>query len=409
MGLLDKLFSKSTSRDGFAKLVTAALEKGGATGLRYNASDFSVRVESSDRTFFLENAYTDYSHAEDNTRRKASFERYVSSFLEETSMPVDFASARANLMPVVRDPAYFSLMDLQVRAGGGDPVKLAGRMQTIAPGLIVGLAFDSVHNIMNVNKSTLEKWNVDFDEALTIALHNLRDRTPANGFSQITPGLYISEFGDCYDSSRLLLPDIIYRLPLNGDPVIFAPNRDQVWVTGRHDSVNLGAILKFGPDSHFKQGHNLSPNLYLLADGKITDYVPKDPVQREAACALRRRRDHIDYTAQTGHLNAIYKREAIDVFVASFTLFQRKDQSTFSVCVWSNGIDSLLPRTDVIALLANPPQNDRLYVPWEAAFPIVSHLMDEQPELAPVRYRVRRFPDTVQLAELRKIAQSHMP
>src|ERR1700731_2230604 len=109
MGLLNKLFLKKPDQDQFAKLVTSALEKGGASNLRYDPSDFSLRVGSTDRTFFLDNAYRDYCHSENESGRKAGLARYVSSFLQTTQTPGDFASAKANLMPMVRAAAYFSL------------------------------------------------------------------------------------------------------------------------------------------------------------------------------------------------------------------------------------------------------------------------------------------------------------
>src|SRR5262249_5660120 len=180
MGLLDRLLFRKPSKEAFVKLVLEALQKGGASGVRYSAADFSVRVDSADKTFFLENAFTDYSHAEKTTDREASLQRYVSSFLEATPTPTDFDSARANLMPVVRDPAYFSLTTLKVRAEGKDASKLVYTTKPVAPGLVAGLAYDSERAIMTVNQSTLQEWGASLDDALDIAIQNLRDRTPAN-------------------------------------------------------------------------------------------------------------------------------------------------------------------------------------------------------------------------------------
>jgi hypothetical protein len=405
MGLLNKLFLKKPDKDQFAKLVASALEKGGASNLRYDPSDFSLRVGSKDRTFFLDNAYRDYCHSENESGRKAGLARYVSSFLQTTQTPGDFASAKANLMPMVREAAYFSLAQLKFRADGVDASKLEYASRPIAAGLVAALAYDTEHNIMSVNQSTLQQWGAAFDAALEIATHNLRDRTPSNGFKQIAASLYVSQFGDCYDSARLLLPDLLYRLQLHGDPILFVPNRDQLWVTGRCNSPGIAAILKLGPDSHFNQGHGLSPNLYLLSDGKLVNYLPEDPAQREAILSIQRRRDVMDYAQQTEYLNAIHERENIDVFVASCSAYKRKDQGTFTLCVWTNGIDTLLPRTDHIAFLVDKQRNDHFTVPWESAFPVVEELLEVQPDWAPVRYRVRNFPDTPQLAQLRKRAR----
>jgi len=408
MGLLDRLLSRRPTRDAFAKLAAAVLEKSGASNLQYDPAEFSLRAGSVDRTFFLENAYSDYCHAQKDKDRQSCLARYVSSFLQTSVVPRDFASAKANLMPVVRDPAYYSLTLLKFQSDGKSTSNLDYATTPVAPGLLAALAFDSEHTIMSIDRSTLEGWGVDFGQALAIAVENLRDRTPASGFKQIASGLYISEFGDSYDSARLLLPDMFYRLALNGDPVIFAPNRNQLWVTGKYDAAGLGAILKFGPESHFSQGHSLSPNLYALADGKLVGFLPDDSAQRLLAENIQRRRAAMDYDQQTECLYALHKRENVDLFVGKYSLFERKDGTQFSICVWSNGIDSLLPKADTIAFVVDPTneQNpDRVMVPWQNAFPVIRELMEEQPDLAPVRYRARKFPDSAQLAELRKLAR----
>jgi hypothetical protein len=309
-------------------------------------------------------------------------------------------------MPIVRDPAYFSLAVLKIRADGGDYSKLATPTRAIAPGLIAALAYDSEHTIANVNKATLEKWGANFDESLELAKQHLRDRTDVKGFKQVAPGLFVSEFGDSYDSARLLLPDVLHRLNLNGDPVIFAPNRNQLWVTGTYDTASLGAILKYGPESHFGQGHSLSAGLYTISNGKIVEFLPDDPAQRELARSIRRRRDAIDYEQQKTYLNTIHAREKIEIFVGSCTVYKRKDESTYSCCVWSNGVDTLLPKAESIAFVVNAQSKELFTVPWETALPIVSGLMELEADFAPVRYRVRTFPSAEQLARLRAVASA---
>ena len=68
---------------------------------------------------------------------------------------------------------------------------------------------------------------------------------------------------------------------------------------------------------------------------------------------------------------------------------------------WTSDVDTLLPRTDVIAF--NRPGGEMLLVPWEAAREVVADLMEEI-DLAPIRYRVRAFPDDRQWEVLRQFA-----
>jgi len=119
--------------------------------------------------------------------------------------------------------------------------------------------------------------------------------------------------------------------------------------------------------------------------------------------ALKRRRDAIDYAQQQELLNAIHQKEGIDLFVASYKVHERKDGLAYSVCVWSNGVDSSLPHAENIAFMVDPEGGDHFVVGWDAAVAIVGDLLEQEPELVPPRYRVREFPDAEQITKLRRL------
>jgi uncharacterized protein YtpQ (UPF0354 family) len=404
MSVFDRLFSKKSPRDEFLKKVMEALSASGAREVHYNPEDGSIRVGSREATFYLDNAFADYSAAE---REACSgvIQRYVSSFLQAAPTPKSFSDARVMLLPAVRDPAYFSLSLLMLRADGKDTSKLEYTTKSITNGLVACVALDSEHNIMNVNSATLRDWGVSFDEALEVAIMNLRDKTTASGLNEIAQGLYVSQWGDCYDSSRILLPDFLHRLSLSGDPVIFVPNRDQLCVTGKYNSAAIRAILTHGKESHFDQGHSLSPNLYVHSDGKWQPFLPDEEQLKKLSLSMRRQRDNIDYAQQKGYLEKLYAREKKDVFIATCQLFKRPDESLFSRCVWSNGVDSFLPEADFIVFMIDVMSKTHFNVRWDDAMPIVGSLMEKDPEFVPGRYRVRKFPDADQLAQLSKLAK----
>jgi hypothetical protein len=108
---------------------------------------------------------------------------------------------------------------------------------------------------------------VSLEEAFKAAKENLWEKTDPARLAAQGGGIYCGQWGDSYDSSRILFTELIYRLSVDGDPVAFVPNRDQFWVTGTDNLAGLAAILKGGVQSHFKQGHPLSPDLYVLVDG----------------------------------------------------------------------------------------------------------------------------------------------
>jgi hypothetical protein len=68
-------------------------------------------------------------------------------------------------------------------------------------------------------------------------------------------------------------------------------------------------------------------------------------------------------------------------------------------------VDSLLPETDVIVFMEDAKKKEHLTVGWHEAMPIVNSLMEKEPELMPVRYRARKFPDDGQISQLRALAK----
>ena len=130
-------------------------------------------------------------------------------------------------------------------------------------GLVVGLAYDTERNITSINRNTLEPWGVSPDDAFKAAKDNLWEKTdPSRLIGQ--EGVYCGRWADSYDSSRILLTELIYRLSLDGDPVAFVPNRDQLWVTGTDNLAGLAAILKGGRRVTLSKVTHYRPSSTLL-------------------------------------------------------------------------------------------------------------------------------------------------
>jgi hypothetical protein len=407
MGLLDRFFSKTVSREDFAKLVIKALEVRGASDIQFDPEDFSVRVGSLDNTLYLSNAFTDYAAVE-KQERDAVILRYVASFTAPRTSPKTYAEALPNLMPVVRDPAYYALSSLMFRAKGGDPAKLKTSPIPIAEGLVGSIAIDSAETISYASDSTLNDWNVTLADAFPKALENLRDRSPFDALKQVAPGLFLGGWEDSYESARILLPDLLHRLNLNGDPLVFIPNRNELWVTGQYDMANIGAILKFADESHFSRGHSLSPNFYARANSAWKLHIPEDSAQRKQWEEIKYKREATDYEQQKSYLDAMFKLEKRDIFVAPYKVYRQDDGQLFSRSIWSNGVDTLLPKTDRVVLGIDAQKKIMREASWNSLTAIVGSLMELEtdPAFYPVRYRVQKFPDEAQLAELSAAANN---
>lgn len=404
MSLLDKVFSGKPSRADFAQMIIRAFHEAGIEAADQSESDFSFKLPGGG-TVFLGNVYANYCGANREARKRliAEFVAAAASIPALPSIPSDFATVKPSLMPVIRDGAYFSMVQLMNRKNGKDDPGLEVLVKRLAGALEVGLAYDTERNITSINQDSFEEWGVSVEEAFKAAKDNLWEKTDPGRFA-VQGGVYVGEWADSYDSSRILLTEVIYRLSVDGDPVAFVPNRDQLWVTGTNNLAGLTAILKDGVENHFKRGHPLSPDLYVLADGIWKVYVPEDQSVRNLWMTLKRQRDAIDYAQQQKLLNEIHEIEEIDIFVASYKIYERKGGIAYSACVWTNGIDSSLPQAENIAFMTDVENPEHFVVPWEAAAPVVGNLLELEPDLTPVRYRAREFPSREQLAKLRPFA-----
>jgi uncharacterized protein YtpQ (UPF0354 family) len=404
MSFLDKVFSGKPSRADFAQMVIQAFHKAGIEKVDRSEGDFSLKVGDG-ATVFLGNVYANYCSASRSERQSliAEFVAAAASIPGLPSIPSDFASVKPSLMPVIRDASYFSMVRLMNSKNGKDDPEVEVLVKHLAGGLVVGLAYDTELNITSINRNSFEQWGVSLEEAFKTAKDNLWERTDPERIAG-QAGVYWGQWADSYDSSRILLTELIYRLSVDGDPVAFVPNRDQFWVTGTNDLAGLTAILKGGAESHFKQGHPLSPDLYVLVDGTWKVFVPEDQSLRDLWMTIKRQRDALDYSQQQELLNEIHEIQKIDVFVASYKIYERKDGSAYSACVWSNGVDSSLPQAENIAFLVDIENQEHFMVPWEAAASVVGSLLEQEADLTPVRYRARHFPSAEQLGRLRQLA-----
>ena len=403
MSLLDKWLSrKPPGKSEFAQIVIKEFERAGVSGLEYREDDFALRIAGRDATVFLHNSYSNYCLAEAN-QRKEVITKLVASFATLPEIETSFAAARSHLMPVVRDSAYYSLTELLAQKEGARDPGMIWQAKPVADGLIAGLAYDTEHSITTLNRQTLAGWGVGFHQAFSVARDNLWERTALNRLVG-RDGLYWGEWADSYDSSRLLLPELIYRLALDGDPVAYVPNRDALLVTGKNNMEALRLILKKGGETHFNQGHPVSPNLYWLDEGVWKLYVPEDLELQQSWMATKRQRDALDYARQKELLDTMPGYE--DVFVAKFTVFSRPDGSAFSVGVWPKDLDTSLPRAEMIGFVLDEESRDSFMVLWDAAIPIVGYLLEEEPGLTPVRYRGQRYPNEREVARLRNVARN---
>ena len=104
-----------------------------------------------------------------------------------------------------------------------------------------------------------------------------------------------------------------------------------------------------------------------------------------------------DYSEQKELLDKLHEKNGEDVFVASFSGLQDKEGHVLNYAVWPKGATTLLPLTDVVAIMRN--ENEPLIAEFDKVLATVGHLM-EPLDMYPLRYRVKEFPSDEELAVL---------
>ena len=399
MGLFDR-FVAPLSRDKFADLLLDAIRQAGETaGIRYDAGEFRLVAEGGlTNVLNLTHAYAEYC-ASPKAGRPAVLRRFVRTwFSYRRETPDAFEDARHDLLPGVRSRTFYELTPLQIRAEGvGETV---WPYRALAEYLGVGLVSDLPDPMCQVQQDRLSKWGVSFDDALDAALDNLR-RLSGQDFERPRPGVWLSPWRDNYDASRLTIPDLLKRYAVRGDLVAAVPHRDVLVLTGSEDEAGLVFVA-----SLIEERMRLPRPLWgspLRLDGET--WRPFEP---DAGRPLyeRFRLLHVqsigpEYSEQAEALNAMHRKTGEDVFVASYSAVKR-DGRVVSYCVWSEGVDSLLPRTDEIifarADAAGKPQV-AARAAWDRVMEVAGALC-ERCDLYPERYRVRAFPTAEQLAAI---------
>jgi hypothetical protein len=271
----------------------------------------------------------------------------------------------------------------------------------LAGGLGVGLIYDMPDSMHQILQDKLNEWGASFDEALEAACENLK-WISGKDFERPLPGVWLSPWRDNYDASRLAITDRLRRYKVKGELVAAVPHRDVLVLTGSKDEAGLGFLLSL-VEERMQQPRPLSASPVQL-DGEAWLPFRPDP---DSPLYERFRLLHIkslakDYAEQAEALKALHRKTGQDVFVATYTAVKKKDGKASSYCVWSAGVDTLLPRADEVLFHKRDATGEGKIAArgaWDKVMEVAGSLC-EPCKLYPERWRVRSFPTTEQLAAI---------
>nr|WKF59593.1 hypothetical protein HUO10_004104 [Paraburkholderia busanensis] len=386
MRFLDR-FRKPTE-ERFARLFIGSLRSSGDTrAWEYDSSlNRLVPAPGTDsgavNLINLHNMFREYAEARP-AQRKEILKRQTDAMKLE-SIPTRFGEVRARLRPVIRSAMERGVTYLQTRQNAS-PQGIAFR--PLCENLEIGIAYDGDSSIVRLTESRLKEWGVSFDEAYDTAIDNLR-MTSSKPLIRGENGVWISNFGDHYDASRLLLTDLLHRQQISGAPVVMVPNRSVLLLTGDRNAAGFQTMLELA-EQVFTQPRAL-PRLMLRWNGTAWQRFSPEGVGSRLT-QLRVQEIGADYQDQLAHLKGIHEQEKIDIFIAQCSVLKNASGEMRTMCVWPEGVHTLLPATNVVALFRHEPKQTA-FVPWPELIGQCAHLM-KQTDYLPVRYEVQGFPD----------------
>ncbi|MFT7639968.1 MAG: hypothetical protein ACI9G1_001706, partial [Pirellulaceae bacterium] len=369
------------------QLLDAIHRHDSALNVVYESAEFALRETDQNRVVNLTNIFAEYCSL-DAEFREEHIARIVRVFFSgEIEVPDEKDALREHLMPKIWTRATMVMLELQQRLEGNEAPDMP--LYPLGDHLFISLVYDLPDSMRSLSSEELEQAGLSYYEAMEAARENLADAT--GDFIKIGENLYSSVTGDNYDSSRIIL-DGMNEFEVNGDRVAIIPQRDSMFMTGSDDELGLELMLRMTIDVCESQPRPLSPIPIREVDGEWESWMPPEtcPSYNEFAEVVARFYGGL-YADQKEILDEIHENELIDIFIANFSGLQREeDNRLLTYCVWGEGVDSLLPKTDYMML----PTADGLAASgkWEDVANTVGDLLQPVPELYPPRYRVREFP-----------------
>jgi hypothetical protein len=397
VGFIDRFagrFRRRSAQDVLAAEVRAALRAVGIDGARYDRAAFAIRVGFADglaARIYLRTLYAEC--VRDPASRAERIRRFVATFTERAGVPPTWAEAKPLLRPVLR-----RCMFAQDGPGGAGSAPLR---RPALPFLDEMVVVDQPTSMAYVNDANRTTWGVAAEEIFAAARANLPPWTPET--AELQPDgpvmLQFVDDGDAYWVSRLLVDGWLAGLgtQVGGHPVAFVPDVATLVVMA-DDPERLASVFEQVREEFVDAPRALSPMGYTVdGAGRVVPYEarPGHPVAGAVDRAERVLAAY-EYAAQQVLLRGGEAAED----VATHDVYATPDGATFTVATWTQGVPTLLPRTDFVGFVSTGALP--FHVPWSVV--VEADVLMETLEHRPPRYRTPDWPGPTALGYLRERA-----
>ncbi len=378
-----------------ARLVERIRGAGEKRPVRYDRGAFALSA-GRDHRLSLERLYRLHQQAP-RAEKEPLVQRIVRFWFLVGAMeaPPSYEAARPCLLPVLRG--------LDFEGGGAErkgPAEVEVGDMVFRPfpgGVGIHLVYDLPEAMAFVGRQALADWKVTFEDALAAALDNLRSRS-RKPLERVASGVWGTPCGDDYDSSRLLLPELLDRYEVKGELVAMVPRWDLLLVTGTEELEGLVALAHLG-GACWDDARGLCP-VPLRRNGD--SWLPYQPPEEHPAHLplrlFRVRWQARQYNAQADRLNQRFRARGEKPAAAPVAvLLDRDEHRADTRCDWGEGEDLLLAPTDLVRFCRGKGVLGEAR--WDRVLEVMGDALEPQ-GLCLERYRACRFPTPEQLRRM---------
>jgi hypothetical protein len=268
----------------------------------------------------------------------------------------------------------------------------------IAEHYAMGLVYDHGDTASIVRQDLLNKWDMQFNEGLTLAFANLSD-TSAYPFELVAPGVYMAGSKLDHNPAKLLLTDRVTNLNFRGLPVAIIPHANQVVITGSEDMIGLKLMLKITKDLVNGPNGVMSLPMVLSENNWCPFSVAGDHELFDEFDGLRLSVMSAMYTEQKSFLEKIYARGEKHFSIVEY-LGRTIDDSVFSQAIVNeHELPILLPLADSLEFRRMEENSPLKRVATGNLDRCVKAIFDllVPVGLYPERCKLEKFPDKKQL------------
>ena len=389
------------TREQFAKKFLKEMKRIRADeNLFYDMKRFAILRRGSDlEETSLGNFYDEYVTMNPAKRTQFITQVVESMLAAKGDLPRDFNMACDRLRPRLwlRSVVASTLLRAQIEEGP-EAVGLDLPDSPIGAHLISTIVYDLSSAVRSLPRAQFTEWGVTYEEGLKIASENL-SRAPFK-FATLPDGIYFALTGDNYDAARLLLPDLLERWKVDGDPIAMVPNRNVLFMTGSNNAVALKVLVQVVAEA-LKEPRPLS-GIPLRWNGTAWEdwIIPRNHTVYSAFHDMEVRFLASEYHQHDELVQQHLRLKNSDAEISPCQA-ANAGQGLFSTAFWLKGVKCLLPKVDRLSLFVGDIKEPKLvaFGRWERIQEICGHIF-KVTEYYPPRYLVEDFPTDDEIREI---------